>query len=291
MFKDVTFYMLSAHRADKLITFKQLPPEFRSRIIMVVSEDEKEAYEPVIKKYGVSVQWMPAGTLFAEKVQWIFDNCPTKYACRLEDDLSFFVRDSDKKLHTASPEETIAIFEDCVQQLYAGYPLVGVSNRGGNVFVDDDFRIATRMHHMWFVDTTVWKVLHINVCPFKEYVMDDFHAFLVLFENGYPNYVFFKYAVDDRGSNASGGVSLYRTPEVQHKSALWLAEQHPNTVKIVEKVTTSGWEGMRKNANGQNVRTDVNIAWKKAYNAGVNNNKRKQGFAFFANRRKNGVLE
>lgn len=284
-FDDVIFVMPSSHRADNLITMRQFPKELYNKLILLVGTEEYEAYANAVKQWdGVRVQTLGESPLLAEKAQYMFTLLGEtyRYVVRVEDDITLFVRDAETmKLTKATEEEVLTIFENCVDDLRNGYPLVGISNRGGNAFQKEDVVIGTRMHHIWFVDTVIFRKLNINICPFVEYVMDDFLATLGFLTNGYPNKVYFKYAVDDRGSNTPGGASLYRTSEVQHRSALWLAQQYPTFVTIKEKVTISGWAGMRKNANGQNVRTDVIISWKKAYEHGQSKIQRNKGFAFF----------
>ena len=277
------FYMPSSGRANKLITLNQMPHWVKENLTIIVSEDEYDDYAKAIYGSGIAIKTMPEGILLAEKDQWMFTQWDHEFVIRIEDDLTFFVRDPEtKKLSKATIPQVSAMFEECLHTLIdQEYPMVGISSRGGNNFQTEDFVVGTRMHHIWFINTNVYKDIGINLVPFKEFVMDDFHTILCFLRNGYPNKVFFKYACDDRGSNAPGGASQYRTSEVQRKSALWLAEQHDGFVRITEKSTTSGWEGMDKNSRGQNVRTDVTINWKKAYTSGQNKLQRKKGFAFF----------
>lgn len=281
------FYMPSSHRADKLITLKQLPDWVKENMTLLISGNELAEYADIIQKENLNVFFVPEDWLLADKDQWMFTQEEYRFVIRIEDDLTFFVRDPEThKLSKATVEQVSEMFDECLKELQCEeWPLIGISSRGGNNFQEKDFVIGTRMHHIWFVDTDVYKKLDINLVPFKEFVMDDFHVILSYLRNGYPNKVYFKYACDDRGSNAPGGASVYRTSSVQWKSACWLATQHPGYVTVKEKTTSTGWEGMEKNSLGQNVRTDVTIEWKKAYAAGQSKLKRQQGFAFF-NRRK-----
>lgn len=279
--------MPSSGRANKLITLNQMPHWVKENLTIIVSEDEYDDYAKAIYGSEIAIKTMPEGTLLAEKDQWMFTQWDHEFVIRIEDDLTFFVRDPEThKLSKATVKQVSEMFDECLKELQCEeWPLIGISSRGGNNFQKEDFVIGTRMHHIWFVNTNVYKNLKIDLVPFKDFVMDDFHVILSYLKNGYPNKVYFKYACDDRGSNTPGGASQYRTPEVQWKSACWLATQHPGYVTVKEKTTKTGWEGMDKNSLGQNVRTDVIIEWKKAYNAGQSKIKRQQGFAFF-NRRK-----
>ena len=85
----------------------------------------------------------------------------------------------------------------------------------------------------------------------------DFDMTLQLLRKGYKNLVFYKYAHNQSGSNARGCCSVYRNPEMMDRCSNELAALHPDFVKVVEKYTKTSWGG--------GIRTDVRIAWKKAY--------------------------
>ena len=93
-------------------------------------------------------------------------------------------------------------------------------------------------------------------------LMEDYFMTLGLFAKGMPNAVIVDWTWDQRGgSGAKGGCSTYRTPELQEHASKQLAFYYPDFVKVVEKETKTGWEGMKK-------RYDVRVQWRKAYEAG-----------------------
>jgi hypothetical protein len=94
-------------------------------------------------------------------------------------------------------------------------------------------------------------------------VMEDFDVALQLLRKGYPSLTLNNWVQDQSTSNAPGGCSTYRSLEVQAKGAKGLARLHPNVVKLVEKTTKGAWGG--------GTRTDVQVAWKKAYEEGKRN--------------------
>jgi hypothetical protein len=86
--------------------------------------------------------------------------------------------------------------------------------------------------------------------------MEDFDVTLQLLRKGHRNAVLNQWAQDQGTSNAPGGCSTYRTPEVQAAGAYGLQKLHPDFVTVVDKETKQAWGG--------GVRKDVRIAWKKA---------------------------
>ena len=93
-------------------------------------------------------------------------------------------------------------------------------------------------------------------------LMEDYYMTLSLFARGKPNAVIVDWTWDQRGgSGQKGGCSNYRTPELQEKASYELATKFPDFVKVVEKETKTGWEGMKK-------RYDVRVQWQRAFKAG-----------------------
>ena len=93
-------------------------------------------------------------------------------------------------------------------------------------------------------------------------LMEDYYVTLSLFAKGEPNAIIVDWTWDQRGgSGQSGGCSNYRTPDLQEKASHRLAELFPDFVKVVEKETKTGWEGMKR-------RIDVRVQWLRAFKAG-----------------------
>lgn len=100
-------------------------------------------------------------------------------------------------------------------------------------------------------------LLKHNIRFDRTIVMEDFDATLQLLRLGYPNAVYSDIIQNQSSSGAAGGCSTYRTKEKQTEGALALRDLHPEFVKVVQKTTKAAWGG------GE--RTDVQIAWKKAF--------------------------
>ena len=263
-------YITSAGRADKLITPKHLTPWLQSITYFVVPYDQYDEYVQALAGTDISVMSPPKGIdLMSPKRQWVAENADgIDYVCILDDDLDFFVRTSEMKLVKAAPEQVEEIFFAMHDALDSGIKFVGVSSRYGNNTVIEDYKDIGRVSRCWAFNRKTYLDLGINVAPFPEYCIDDFHIILSMLEAGYPNRIFYKYSQDDKGSNTAGGCSAYRDFDVQRRSAMWLAEKHPQYVTVVEKTTKHSWPGMKQTADGRNVRHDVNVQWAAAYKAG-----------------------
>lgn len=178
----------------------------------------------------------------------------------LDDDMYFYRRPhmDSPKLKRAKPKHVQWMVER-VEELLEDYPMVGVSARQGNNHVDKEFVTCARAMNVYAFDvSTVLKHCTLG----RVDVMEDFDITLQLLEQGFANAVLYKYCWNQVGSNASGGCSEYRTGEVQAKAARKLKKLHPEFVTVVEKKAKSTWKGME-------TRTDVRIAWQKAYRSSL----------------------
>ena len=180
----------------------------------------------------------------------------------LDDDLIFNTRASSDapNLRKVTSEETAELFNR-MDKLLDEYVHVGVSPRQMNdKHFPDTVKHGMRMN-----------AVH-GIRPFDVYntglkynaveLMEDYFMTLGLFAKGMPNAVIVDWTWDQRGgSGAKGGCSTYRTLELQEHASKQLAFYYPDFVKVVEKETKTGWEGMKK-------RYDVRVQWRKAYEAG-----------------------
>lgn len=267
MFSDLTIYVTSSFRHEDMSVFAHLSPAILERVVVVVPAPQFAAYSPICASIGVQLQAAPEGMLYiAPKRQWCLEQCPTKYFCMMDDDLSFFMRDESLKLRKASVEDSETIFKEAIYHLEnSGMSMVGISARGGNNLYPADWEDTFRMHRIWFLAIEPFRKLNINIAPYPEFVMEDFHLILTYLENGYNNRVLYKYAQDDKGSNSPGGCSTFRKAETVEKAARWLVAHHPKAARLKSKETATGWDGMKALPNGKMQRIDVNVQWKKAY--------------------------
>jgi hypothetical protein len=180
----------------------------------------------------------------------------------LDDDLIFGKRISSHgpSLRKTTEDDMYYLFER-MGHLLNEYKHVGVSPRQMNdkhypSVLKHGMRINA-VHGLRPLDISNYEIRYNDVD-----LMEDYYMTLSLFAKGQPNAVIVDWTWDQRGgSGQKGGCSNYRTPELQEQASHKLAELFPDFVKVVEKETKTGWEGMKK-------RYDVRVQWKRAFKAG-----------------------
>ena len=115
--------------------------------------------------------------------------------------------------------------------------------------------MCTRLLRMLAYHVPTYKALKVKFDRIQ--FMEDFDVTLQLLRAGKPNRLLHAWCHDQVTSNAPGGCSTYRTLAKQGVAAHSLKKLHPEFVRVVEKTTKTAWGGA--------TRTDVQIAWKKAY--------------------------
>lgn len=249
----------SLGRADqKNHTFERLPAAVRNSAKLVVGKADRKAYADRFGSENILVT--PAKGIGKVR-QWIVERAPADLVCMLDDDLAFFERRKDDatKLLLASPASVAAMFKQIAKELKQ-LAHIGVAAREGANRCTDQIMFNTRMLRVLAYDT---KVLHKEKVSYARLpVMEDFDVTLQLLRKGYANGVLNTWAQDQGTSNAPGGCSTYRTMEVQAEGAHGLKKLHAEYVTVVQKETKGAWGG--------GVRTDVRIAWKRAYEEGRN---------------------
>lgn len=254
-------------------SFQRLPKEWAKRATVVCPDNELEEHEkyyrdkksPIVPGF-LTLPYELAKNGVAASRQYILDYClceRIQCCIMMDDDTLFYVRKQigDWHLRYTSPEEVGNLLSMLVSWIEHGFAHVGVSVRQGNNTVQEEVVFAARMFNLYAHNTSTLKLHKLRWDEVR--LMEDFNMILQLLALGYPNAVSYNYAWGQSTSNAPGGCSIYRTPELQKETAEYLAKKFPGIVSVVEKETKTGWEGMQ-NRDGKTVRHDVRIAWKKA---------------------------
>lgn len=253
---------IPTYQRERVVTYKHIPDQYLPRTFLACPSNEAKDWTGA----GYNVWSVPRAIKGISKTRaWLLKNCPTRFLMMLDDDMDFCYRTTMKspKLETLDPS-TIrgsSLMTQMIQQLMAwltdGFVHVGISARQGNNTQDSEYVDATRMMNAYGYDTDTLAKLPVKLGRME--VMEDFDLTLQLLRLGYANRVTYRWCWNQRGSNAKGGCSEYRTAEMQAKAAHTLAKLHHPYVKIVER---KGWKNME-------TRTDVRVAWKKAFAEGV----------------------
>jgi hypothetical protein len=263
--QDTLIIINSANRADKVITHKLFPKNTIDWKIVVPADQYKEYsknYWPRVEAVDDEVPpYLPS------QRQWCVEQFQNnyKYIWFMDDDLTFFVRTIELKLEKAGVPDIAYMIHEMRNQLNK-FSMVGISTRLGNNRVTENYADTTRVTRCYAFSTEAFKDVGATFAPFEPFVAEDFHMTLCFLNKGYNNRVIYNYAQEDVGSNATGGCSVYRTPEIQAKTSHWMAENHPEVRVKVKKA--KAWKGFG------DTRVDMVVQWKKAYKPKKSNKSR-----------------
>lgn len=262
-------YITSSGRSHDVKTLRYLSKNLYNKITLVVQEKEKEDYYENYKKYlkyGISFMYLPKGIETLEPTRayvWareLADGSNSKFFL-VDDDLSFARRlPGDKKhAHVIPPEDTERMF-NLLYSMLDDYAHVGVSEKLGNNRWPENWKYATRCVRVLGYNT---KLIPVAKLKFGRIIcMSDYDMTLQLLRLGLKNAVSYEYCQEQNGSNHKGGCSAYRTSKVLANSARNLEKFHPEFVTAVWKETKTAWFKAKQKCN---IRLDVRVQWKKAY--------------------------
>lgn len=257
---------------EKQLTVMRLGPAVCSQymVTLVAPKDEKKALEQSVANSRfagcVSVIAQPARHPgIAGARDFIIDVAnEEKISCclMLDDDLSFWgvrtVGDNGKVSHLSTDEAGIAIglsnFFTEIEELQIVHGSIGYK-----LFANNRPAIDYNSRQLRALAYCPQIVRHEKLKFSKVPVMEDFYMQLSLMQRGYPCLIDNRIVQEQRGSNAPGGCSTYRTPEVQKIAAMALQSLFPRLVTVVEKTDKEGWGG-----EFGNKRYDVRINWRAA---------------------------
>lgn len=249
-------YIPSRARADQANhTWENLPPAVQERAVMVVGHEDSRAYYRRFPAHAV----VTTAVKGIGKVRQAVIDGNDGPVLMLDDDLRFFARrrDDPTKFVKASPRD-VATMIAAVEKALERHAHVAIAFREGANRNTDDTLLNVRCLRALGYDASVLKKEGVRFDRLP--VMEDFDVALQLLRKGYPSLTLNRWVQDQGTSNAPGGCSTYRSLEVQAKGAKGLARLHPGVVKVVQKETKGAWGG--------GTRTDVQVAWKKAFEEG-----------------------
>lgn len=260
--KDIIIVINSSHRAGQVIVNKCFPSDLIRYTIAVPSNQ----YNEYVNEYGAylvtEIDDCVAPNLPAQR-QWCMEYfVGYKYIWFMDDDLKFLWRDKDLKLHNAEEKDIRRMFKAMWASLKE-VPVVGISTRLGNNRVIESSQYTNRVTRCYAIERTVYESVGCRFDPIDNFVAEDFHVALCMLNAGYNNKILFDFAQEDGGSNKGGGCSLYRTADVQRKTAFWMAENHPE-VRVQTK-SSKNWNNMDGLKGQEQVRVDMVVQWKQAY--------------------------
>jgi len=252
----------SKARATRQVTLRSLPREIRDKVYVVVEPQDAHSYG-FLECNLLVLPENNRGLWFAR--QWLLDYCCAKGETKvfmMDDDLTFARRrdDSRDKFTTPTDPELLLAFDTVDQQLDK-YDHVAIAPREGGNRRTEDYILNTRAMRAHGHRVDKLAEYGLRYTNDQAHMIEDFTMELSLLLLGRPHYTINWMVTNQSGSNTTGGCSTYRTMEAQERAAYALKAKFPNFVQVVKKKTKTAWGGQE--------RTDVVIAWKKAYEWGV----------------------
>lgn len=235
------------HRMQR--AFLALPPELKAKTWLVTRPDERVELTKLTPQVLVLPDRVPRG--ISPTRQWILEQAHSKLIM-IDDDLTFAARGPGLKLHQASDDEVVRGFAR-VESLLATHAHGCISPREGNNRQPEEVTFVGRARGAIAYDPR--RVIgRFDRLP----LMEDFDMTLQMLRAGHKNFILWSLCFQAGATNSPGGCSSFRTEELCRRTANALHALHPEFVTVVTKATKwgSGFGGER---------TDVRVAWKKAY--------------------------
>lgn len=247
-------YIPTLRRVERQYTWKSLPERWRQQTQLVAPPE----VAPELERRGYPVLACPAVGIGATR-QWIVDqHADGDHVLMLDDDLRFYRRRSDDRTKFTTLDDAGPMLDEVLLMLDQ-VPMGGLVQRQGANYVEPPVQMNSRICTSLFLDVAVARRHDIRFDEMQ--FMEDFDVALRFLVLGYPTALNSNYSVGQAtGSNAPGGCALYRDPEGQAAAARKLHARYPAFVKVVQK--------QQNGRNGWGTRTDVKVAWKRAFQYG-----------------------
>lgn len=253
-------YIPTLGRTDRQETAKALRLA-NIPFLLVCREEESDAL--IARGFDVLIEPKDLPRGIGHTRQFIMNHHPGDKVIMMDDDLSFARRgkriDNPLYLSPCTNDDLVTMVNLIEDHIDHGYAMVGISSREGNNRKEDEWSENVRIMRVFGIHKPSFIEAGCDFTAMK--VMEDFDVTLTLLTHGYKNLEINTFTNNQPGSNLDGGCKEYRTLQTQHDAAHALAAKYPGIVKAVEKETKGSWGG--------GVRTDVRIAWKKAYQRGI----------------------
>jgi len=249
-------YIPSYKRAGRVCTLVQFTPDMLRATTLCVRKEELRAYQAAYATVPVSFMSLPRVDGIGSTRQAIVASVRTPTFVMMDDDITFDTRrvDDPARFTRSTAQEVLQCVRN-VEKLLKTYAHAGLLAREGGNRITVPVVYATRMMRVLAYQTDILRKCGARFDRLK--FMEDFDVTLTLLRAGHANAVVCTHVQNQKSSNAAGGCSEQRTLDLQCAAAKALHAHHPEFVKLVQKTTKTAWGGA--------TRTDVQVAWKKAY--------------------------
>lgn len=253
-------------REDNQKCFNNMPQWVKDMTVLATRSDRVEE----LQKQNPLATVVDLGQTdgIADVRQRLLDYAKGDKVLIIDDSCVFMQRDSELKLSEIT-EEGWKDMLNMVETMLDEYPWVGISDRGGNNRVPEDFKEVARSYSCYGINSKRMSELGVRFDGMYQKnneikLYEDFYGILSLLTKGVKNAVIFKYAFN-HPHGKPGGNSVFRTSDLQKKCLEALASEFPGMVKLVKKEDPS-WTVK----GDDNSRWEAIISWSEAFKGGGN---------------------
>lgn len=187
----------------------------------------------------------------------------------IDDSCTFKMKNGENKLVDMHAGDWFDMFQMVSENLET-YPMVGISDQGGNNRVLEDVKEIGRVYSCYGLDMKFLKENDIRFDGMYQKnneikLYEDFYMILSLLTKGHKNAIIYKYAFN-HPHGRKGGNSTVRTNELQKKCLQALQAEFPGLVELVKKEDPSWKAGLD---DKDDFRWEARIAWQEAYKQGL----------------------
>jgi hypothetical protein len=249
---DLLVYIPTLGRENNQITLKSIPEEWKSRVFLVCPKNEEHEWEN-----RIDVPEYCMGSISKTR-QFIVENSKSNLVGMMDDDLTFYERDSEnltKTIKLKDIREYLDLMESWLKEgdVYCTQSSTFMSHKN----LEEYYYGKPYATHFLNRDYLISNNIRFDTLDYFE----DFHVPLSILESGKRLRISGKYIAKERQANADGGCSLNRDG-VKNKQAMYnLQKLHPKYITLKEET----------GAKNQNLIVDLKmrIAFKKAYDENV----------------------
>lgn len=198
-----------------------------------------------------------------------YSSRPGQKVMVMDDSCTFKMKTDENKLVNLNAADWFDMLKMVSDNLDT-YPMVGISDQGGNNRVLEDVKEIGRVYSCYGLDM---KFLADNGVRFDGMyqknneikLYEDFYMILSLLTKGFKNAIIYKYAFN-HPHGKKGGNSTVRTNALQKQCLQALQDEFPGLVELVKK-EDPGWKAGLNDT--EDFRWEARIAWQEAYKRGL----------------------
>lgn len=257
------------HREDNQKCFNKMPLEIQGQVTLVTHSGRGELLRSSNPTARVEEINTPVDGIASVRAAIVDQFGGDGKLMIIDDSCTFKKRNAELKLVDMDASDYQAMFSR-VSELLDTYPMVGISDQGGNNRVPEEYKEIGRSYSCYGVNVAELKKLGVNFDGMYQKnpeikLYEDFYLILKLLTLGHKNAILYSYAFN-HPHGKKGGNSTIRTNELQKKCLLALRDEFPGLVELVKKEDPSWKAGLE---DTDDFRWEAKIAWQEAYKRGL----------------------